>query len=169
MDTTYYSFETKKIKVSGGADMLAVVPAPVPAPASPAGEVLDFALCRRRLETKAAWKGLAQAVESVKTPEGFDGDQVYEAVTPAPAAKASETAPAAARPLAGKAIPAVKAPKATKAPNAIPARLPSLVVKLRRAAQAVRMSRAGGWLELCASLAVILVCVWAGWGFLALV
>lgn len=161
MDTTYYSFETKKIKVSGGADMLAVVPAA--APASPAGEVLDFALCRRRLETKAAWKGLAQAVESVKTPEEFDGDQVYEAVAPAPAAKAPETAPAATRPLADKPAPVKRAPKATQA------KMPSPVAKLRRAVRAVRMSRAGGWLELCASLAVILVCVCAGWGFLALV
>lgn len=163
MDTVYYNLQAKKIKVSGGADMLAVVPAPVPAPASPAGEVLDFALCRRRLETKAAWKGLAQAVESVKTPEGFDGDEVYEAVTPAPAAKVAETAPVATRPLAGKPAPAVKAPKAA------PVKMPSPVIKLRRAARAVRMSRAGGWLELCASLAVILVCVCAGWGFLALV
>lgn len=160
MDTTYYSFETKKIKVSGGADMLAVVPAAVPA--SPAGEVLDFALCRRRLETKAAWKGLAQAVESVKTPEGFD-DEVYEAVAPAPAVTAPETAPAATRSLANKTAPAVKPPKITLV------KTPSPVAKLRRAAQAVRMSRAGGWLELCASLAVILVCVCAGWGFLALV
>lgn len=153
MDTTYYSFETKKIKVSGGADMLAVVPAAVPAPASPAGEVLDFALCRRRLETKAAWKGLARAVESVKPPVGFE-DEVYEAVIPAPAAT---------RPLADKPAPAAKSPKAA------PAKTPSPAVKLRRAARAVRMSRAGGWLELGASLAVILVCVWAGWGFLALV
>lgn len=162
MDTTYYSFETKKIKVSGGADMLAVVPTPVPASASPAGEVLDFALCRRRLETKAAWKGLAQAVESVKTPEGFE-DEVYEAVTPAPAATAPKAAPAATQPLAGKTAPAKRAPKAA------PVKLLSLIAKLRRAARAVRMSQAGGWLELCASLAVILVCVCAGWGFLALV
>ncbi len=120
MDTTYYSFETKKIKVSGGADMLAVVPAAVPA--SPAGEVLDFALCRRRLETKAAWKDLAQAVEAVKTPSAEQGG--------------GEAAAFAKRP---------------------------------RKARTSRVDRAGGWLELCASLAVILVCVWAGWGFLALV
>lgn len=63
METTYYNLNTRKIKVSGGADMTTFVPVAVPAPASrrqSGGEVLDFARCRQRLETKAAWQGLAQ-------------------------------------------------------------------------------------------------------------
>lgn len=125
MDTTYYSFETRKIKVSGGTDLLTIVPAA--APAAPAGEVLDFDRCRRKLETKAAWKGLARAVAEVKAPAVEDsGDVAYETVEERPA----------------------------------PARR---VLKKRRT------ERAGGWLELCASVAVILVCLCAGWAFLALV
>lgn len=114
MDTTYYTFQTRKIKVSGGADLLTLVPAAVTAPASPAGEVLDFDRCRRKLETKAAWKGLVQAVADVKAPAVENsGDTAYEAVVPA--------------------------------------------------------ERTGSWLELCTSVAVILVCLCAGWAFLALV
>lgn len=127
MDTTYYSFETRKVKVSGGTDLLTIVPTAVPAPASPAGEVLDFERCRRKLETKAAWKGLAQAVAEVKAPAVEDsGEVAYETVAERPA----------------------------------PARR---VLKKRR------VERAGGWLELLSSVAVILTCVCAGWAFLALV
>lgn len=130
MDTTYYSFETRKIKVSGGTDLLTIVPAAVAAPASPAGEVLDFDRCRRKLETKAAWKGLAQAVAEVKTPAAVEGgDAAYEA------AADLEERPAPAR----------------------------------RAPEKRRTERAGGWLELLSSVAVILVCLCAGWAFLALV
>lgn len=129
MDTTYYTFETRKIKVSGGADLLTLVPAA--APASPAGEVLDFDRCRRKLETKAAWKGLARAVAEAKAPVIEDSeDAAYEAVV--------EERPAAAR-------------------------------RLRKAHPSPRKTRASGWLELCASVAVILVCLCAGWGFLSLV
>lgn len=128
MDTTYYSFETRKIKVSGGTDLLTLVPAAVPT--APAGEVLDFDRCRRKLETKAAWKGLAQAVAEVKTPAAVEGgDEAYEA------AATVEERPAPAR----------------------------------RAPEKRRTERAGGWLELLSSVAVILVCLCAGWAFLALV
>ncbi len=70
MDTTYYNLHVRRVKVSGGPDLLTFVPTPAPAPA---GEVLDFDRCRRRLETKAAWKQLAdlarQASESEPAPE----------------------------------------------------------------------------------------------------
>lgn len=151
MDTTYYSFETRKIKVSGGADLLTIVSAAVAAPASPAGEVLDFDRCRRKLETKAAWKGLAQAVAEVKTPAAVEGgDEAYEA------AATVEERPAPAR----------HAPKKCRAKAARPlgrSRRPG------KALRAPRSERAGGWLELLSSVAVILVCLCAGWAFLALV
>lgn len=60
MDTIYYHLNARKVKVSGGADLVTFVPSAVPAPAKGAGEVLDFARCRRRLETRQAWKALAQ-------------------------------------------------------------------------------------------------------------
>lgn len=67
MDTVYYTLNTRKIKVSGGPDLLTVsLDAPV---AAPAGEVLDFDRCRRKLETKAAWRTLAQTAGSVKEPQ----------------------------------------------------------------------------------------------------
>lgn len=156
MDTTYYSFETRKIKVSGGADLLTVVPAA--APASPAGEVLDFDRCRRKLETKAAWKGLARAVAEVKAPAVADsGDEAYEAIVPAeerPAPARRVSAPHRAKAAEGKARTAVRTPRGNKAHEAL---------------RAPRSERAGGWLELLSSVAVILVCLCAGWAFLALV
>ena len=67
MDTVYYTLSSRKIKVSGGPDLLTVsLDAPV---ASPAGEVLDFDRCRRKLETKAAWRTLAQTAAEVKEPQ----------------------------------------------------------------------------------------------------
>lgn len=143
MDTTYYNFETRKIKVSGGPDLLTIVPAAVTAPA---GEVLDFDRCRRKLETKAAWKGLAKAVAEAKAPAVEDAeDEVYEAVVPAPVKRA----PAEAHPVSRRVRAAESKP--------------------RKAVRAPRPKQVGGWLELCASVAVILVCLCAGWGFLALV
>lgn len=69
MDTTYYTFQTRKIKASGGAELVTFVPAVQPTPAAPkaapsAGEVLDFDLCRRRLETRTAWKALTAAAQT---------------------------------------------------------------------------------------------------------
>lgn len=62
METTYYNLNARKVKVSGGADMTTFVPVAVPAPRRQSvGEVLDFDRCRQRLETKAAWQGLAQS------------------------------------------------------------------------------------------------------------
>ena len=84
MTTAYYTFQTRKVKVSGGADLLTLVPvvkakAPavsadgkVLAPAAfggklpreahaSRGEVLDFDLCRKHMETKNAWNSLRQA------------------------------------------------------------------------------------------------------------
>lgn len=61
METVYYNLQAKRIKVSGGADLVTFLPASAPAPGQGTGEVLDFARCRQRLETKAAWKELRQA------------------------------------------------------------------------------------------------------------
>ena len=64
MDTIYYNLSAKRVKVSGGADLLTFVTAPAAATAPGAvGEVLDFARCRQRLETKNAWKDLVQTAE----------------------------------------------------------------------------------------------------------
>lgn len=63
METVYYHLNARKVKVSGGADLVTFVPTAVPAPAAGAGEVLDFARCRQRLETKEAWKNLAMAAQ----------------------------------------------------------------------------------------------------------
>lgn len=155
MDTTYYRFETRKVKVSGGADLLTVVPAPVSAPA---GEVLDFDRCRRKLETKAAWQGLAQAAAEISSPvAGFDEDAAYEAAASTLERKAPEAISAEPQRRPAK-----------RSPRFASKRKPSLAAKLRGALHTVQKSRAGGWLELCASVAMILVCVCAGWAFLAL-
>ena len=69
MDTTYYTFQTRKIKASGGTDLVTFVPTVQPAPQSKptddrTGEVLNFDLCRRRLETRTAWKDLTAVARS---------------------------------------------------------------------------------------------------------
>lgn len=86
MTTTYYTLLTCKVKVSGGHDLLKVVPVARPeatpvsadgkilAPAAFGGklpqaevgtetkaEILDFALCRKHMETKNAWDALRDA------------------------------------------------------------------------------------------------------------
>ena len=48
MDTIYYTLNTRRVKVSGGADLLTIVPAPAPAP-----------------ETREAWKELSRTAEAV--------------------------------------------------------------------------------------------------------
>ena len=113
MDTVYYTLNARTVKVSGGADLLTFTPAPTPA--APAGEVLDFDRCRRRLETKAAWKNLTQAadVEDVAPEEGEE------------------------------LLPAIPQPRS-------------------------RRERAAGWLELCATAAIILVSLAATAAFLSL-
>ena len=75
MDTTYYTLQTRKIKASGGAELVTFVPRPQAAPKTaqadpPAGEVLNFDLCRRHLETRTAWKGLTAAALSAGTEAG---------------------------------------------------------------------------------------------------
>ncbi len=112
MDTVYYHLNARRIKVSGGADLVTFVPAA--APAEGKGEVLDFAQCCRRLETKAAWRDLARAAEAVPAGEAEPG----EAPVPQPS--------------------------------------PS------------RQEQAAGWLELCASAAVIAVSLAAVFAFLRL-
>lgn len=90
MTTAYYTFQTRKVKVSGGPDLLSLVPvAHTEAQAAqddgkalspngfggplsrareeagtqdaPRAEILDFDFCRRHMETKSAWKALTQA------------------------------------------------------------------------------------------------------------
>ena len=88
MTTMYYTLLTRKVKVSGGADLLKVVPVarPQETPVSADGkilapkefggklpqvegengakaEILDFALCRKHMETKDAWNALKDAAE----------------------------------------------------------------------------------------------------------
>ncbi len=70
METVYYHLNARKVKVSGGADLLTFVPV---ADAAPAGEILDFDRCRRKLETKAAWKDLERAARAAE-PSHEDGD-----------------------------------------------------------------------------------------------
>lgn len=78
MDTVYYNLKARRIKVSGGEELVTFVPAPAPALQS-AGEVLDFARCRRKLERKAAWQNLTQAgqedEEEAVTPAGVAAPQ----------------------------------------------------------------------------------------------
>ena len=78
MDTIYYHLNAKKVKVSGGADLITFVPTAVPAPAEGKGEVLDFARCRQRLETREAWKTLTQAAQ-----EPMQAEEPMEVDTPA--------------------------------------------------------------------------------------
>lgn len=118
MDTIYYHLNARKVKVSGGADLVTFVPVAAPAPAGGKGEVLDFARCRQRLETKEAFRDLTRAVEAVPYGESRESEAVE--------------APAAPAPLS-------------------------------------RRERAAGWLELCASAAVIAVSVAAVLAFLRLV
>lgn len=69
MDTIYYHLNARRVKVSGGADLVSFVPTAAPAPAEGKGEVLDFARCRQRLETKEAWKNLTLAAQEPSQPE----------------------------------------------------------------------------------------------------
>lgn len=81
MDTIYYTLNTRRVKVCGGPDIVRFVPMAGSRPAREgkgAGEILDLALCKRRLETKNAWKELYRAVDNVPEP-------TEEAEEPAPA------------------------------------------------------------------------------------
>ena len=103
MDTTYYTFQTRKIKASGGAELVTFVPHVQPAPqekmavtpsAAPTGELLDFDLCRRRLETRAAWKDLtaaAQAAPQVEEPEPQAEAPTYRPVHAQPKKRQTRT------------------------------------------------------------------------------
>lgn len=68
MDTVYYNLKARRIKVSGGEELVTFVPAPAP---KPAGEVLDFARCRQKLERKTAWKRLTEAAQEEGTEKGW--------------------------------------------------------------------------------------------------
>lgn len=72
MDTIYYTLSTRRVKVCGGADLVRVVPLARPegAPQKKAGEIVDLALGKKRLETKNAWRELAQtAADAPDLPE----------------------------------------------------------------------------------------------------
>ncbi len=109
MDTIYYHLNARKVKVSGGADLVTFVPAAAPVPTQGKGEVLDFARCRQRLETKAAWRDLVETA----------GDPL---------------------------------PQQEEAPLSSPV--------------STRQARLSGWLELCASAAIIAVSLAAVIAFL---
>lgn len=99
MTTAYYTFQTRKVKVSGGPDLLSLVPVAhteaqaaqddgkVLAPKAfggsipqagtqeaPKAEILDFSLCRKHMETRNAWKALARAAEEEEQP----GEELWE-------------------------------------------------------------------------------------------
>lgn len=105
MTTTYYTFHTRKVKVSGGADLLTLVPVAQKEPSAvsadgkvlapqafggklpcvegeskpePKAEILDFALCRKHMETRSAWQSLARAAQGED--EEDDLDTRWEAV-----------------------------------------------------------------------------------------
>lgn len=70
MDTVYYHLNARKVKVSGGSDLVTFVPVSAPVPQEgPKGQVLDFARCCRRLETKTAWKELSAVAEEASWTE----------------------------------------------------------------------------------------------------
>lgn len=68
MTTTYYTFRTRRVKVSGGADLMTLVPIaqsnPISDQAPPRAEILDFNFCRSHQETQQAWKALTDAARS---------------------------------------------------------------------------------------------------------
>lgn len=72
MDTVYYNLKARRVKVSGGEELVTFVPAPAPAPA---GEVLDFARCRQRLERKDAWRALERTALEPETAEERVGEK----------------------------------------------------------------------------------------------
>ncbi len=77
MDTVYYTLNTRRVKVSGGPDLVRLIPA-APAAARPhGGEILDLELCRKRLETKNAWKELARTAREAA--EEWDGEETLPA------------------------------------------------------------------------------------------
>lgn len=86
MDTIYYNLNAKKVKVSGGADLVTFVPTAIPAPSENRGEVLDFARYRRKLETKNAWKDLNRVSEDVMDVEEEEMEPVS---APVPRARRS--------------------------------------------------------------------------------
>lgn len=114
MDTIYYNLNAKKVKVSGGADLVTFVPTAIPSLSENRGEVLDFARYRRKLETKNAWRDLNQVSQDV-----VDVEEEKEPVS-APAPKA-------------------------------------------------RRPHGMDWLEACATTAVILLSLCAGWAFLHII
>lgn len=80
MDTIYYTLNTRRVKVCGGPDLVRFVPVAGTQPVREGkgrGEILDLDLCRKRLETKNAWKELHRAVDDV--PE-LAGEEEEEAV-----------------------------------------------------------------------------------------
>ena len=152
MTTTYYTLLTRKVKVSGGADLLKVVPVARPegpavsadgkilAPVAFGGtlpqtgtegtgkaEILDFSLCRKHMETKNAWNALRQAARE-------EQEEAFRETRWVPAEPGAET-------------------------GETPAELPAPTAK----------ERAMTLLELCASAAVLLTALSAAIAFLALV
>ena len=87
METVYYHLNARKVKVSGGADLVSFVPVAAPAPQEGRGQVLDFAQCRQRLETKAAWRELTLAAQEIpQVPEPGE-----PAAAPTPVSRREQT------------------------------------------------------------------------------
>ena len=87
MDTVYYTFNTRRVKVSGGPDLVRLIPAPSAARKSDhTGEIVDLEQFRRRMDTKKAWKELsltAMRLSDLTEEEGDDNADEPEAA-PAP-------------------------------------------------------------------------------------
>lgn len=75
MDTIYYHLNARRVKVSGGADLVTFAPAASTPVVEKRGEILDFDRCRRHLETKAAWETLKQvSLEAEYAATDFSAD-----------------------------------------------------------------------------------------------
>jgi len=70
MDTMYIALNARRLKVSGGADLVRLTPTPMEAPVQEEPcELLDFARCCRKLERKAALRELERPVQAPQTAE----------------------------------------------------------------------------------------------------
>lgn len=91
MTTTYYTFRTQRVKVSGGADLLTLVPVAQHAPAEGRrkAEIIDFDVCRKHAETRQAWDTLSQTARKSKLTEEIRATEEPE--TPSQPARPSGT------------------------------------------------------------------------------
>ena len=83
MDTVYYTFNTRRVKVSGGPDLVRLVPVSSGARKSGcAGEIVDLEQFRRHMDTKKAWKELS--LTATRLPDLCEEEEEEEAAPAAP-------------------------------------------------------------------------------------